>query len=226
MTTSAQTLHAFETEALALESALGKLTEADYARPTNCPPWSVKDLVVHIAQGLSWVGKLTATTKPVTLNEAADYYRRAVRKTSAYHQDIADRAQAEAASLPDGAAAARLLAERWREALWACASADGSEAVESASGVSSRTDMLTTRVIAHAAHGLDLALSLETTPWTTQAALDVMRPVFVSLFGGEPPVELGWDEPAFFACATGRRSLADGERTILGDRADAFPLLS
>jgi uncharacterized protein (TIGR03083 family) len=226
VTTAAQTLHAFETEALALESALGKLTEADYARPTNCPPWSVKDLVVHIAQGLSWVGNRTATAKPLTLHEPADFYRLAVRKTSAYHEDIADRAQAEAATLPDGAAAARLLGERWREALQGCASASGADAVESASGVSSRTDMLTTRVIAHAAHGLDLAISLGVPPWTTQAALDVMHPVYVSLFGGEPPAELGWDEPAFFACATGRRSLTDGERTILGDRADAFPLLS
>jgi uncharacterized protein (TIGR03083 family) len=219
-------LHAFETEALALESALGTLTEPDYARPTNCPPWSVKDLVVHIAQGLAWVGRLTATAEPRTLAEAADYYRRSVRKTSDYHQDIADRAQAEAAGMPDGATAARLLADRWREALRACASADGGEAVETPAGVSTRADALTTRVIAHAAHGLDLAISLEVSPWTTQAAFDVMRPVFVSLLGAEPPAELGWDQQTFFACATGRRSLTAGERAILGDRADAFPLLS
>jgi uncharacterized protein (TIGR03083 family) len=219
-------LQAFEAEARALDAVLDGLTETDYARSTNCPPWSVKDLVVHIAQGLSWVGKLTATAKPLTLGEAADFYRLAVRKTGAYHQDIADRAQAEAAGMPDGAAAAGLLADRWREALQACASADGDEPVESGSGVSSRTDMLTTRVIAHAAHGLDLAISFETKPWTTQAALDVMRPVYVSLLGAEPPAELGWDDQTFFACATGRRSLDDGERAILGDRADKFPLLS
>lgn len=219
-------LHAFETEALALESALGKLTEADYTRPTNCPPWSVKDLVVHIAQGLAWVPELAATTKPATLREPADMYRMPVRRTSAYHQDIADRAQAEAAGLPDGASAVGLLAERWRAALRACASADGDELVETHHGVSTRTDMLTTRVVAHAAHGLDLAISLGVPPWTTQAALDVMRPVYVSLLGAEPPAELGWDDQTFFACATGRRRLTDAERAILGDRADAFPLLS
>jgi uncharacterized protein (TIGR03083 family) len=219
-------LHAFEAEARALDSVLDQLAEADFARPTNCPPWSVKDIVVHIAQGLSGRrGTAPATTKPVTA-ETSDYYRRAERDTSAYRERTADNAQRESAGIPDGATAVRQLRERWQSTVEACRATDMSEAIETEVGVMTRDSLIATRVIAHAAHGLDLAISLGVPPWTTQAALDVMRPVYVSLLGGEPPAELGWDDQTFFACATGRRSLTDGEREILGDRADALPLLS
>lgn len=219
-------LQAFESEAQTLDSALNELTESDFARPTNCPPWNVKDLVVHIAQGLSeHRAAVPATTKPVTA-DTADYYRRAERKTAEYHERIADDAQRESAEIADGTAAARLLRERWQATVSTLQAVDMSDHLETLVGVMTRDALVATRVIAHAAHGLDLAISLGVLPWTTQAALDVMRPVYVSLLGGEPPAELGWDDQTFFACATGRRSLTDGEREILGDRADAFPLLS
>jgi uncharacterized protein (TIGR03083 family) len=219
-------LQAFEAEARALDAVLDGLTEADYARSTNCPPWTVKDIVVHVAQGLSeHRAAVAATAKPLTA-DTSDYYRRAERKTAEYHDRIADHAQRESAELPDGATAARLLRERWRATVSTLQDLDMSEHLETRVGVVTRDDLLATRVIAHAAHGLDLAISLEAKPWTTQAALDLMRPVYVSLLGAEPPAELGWDDQTFFACATGRRSLDDGERAILADRADTFPLLS
>lgn len=40
-------------------------------------------------------------------------------------------------------------------------------------------DWLRTRVIAVAAHGLDVAITLNRQPWTTAAALQVIRPVLV-----------------------------------------------
>ena len=59
-----------------------------------------------------------------------------------------------------------------------------------------------------------------------EAALKVMRPVFVELLGEEPPVSLGWDDGAFLAVATGRRVLTESERVLLGSRHERFPLLS
>jgi len=73
---------------------------------------------------------------------------------------------------------------------------------------------------------VDVAITLGREAWTTEAALGVMRPVFVELLGEEPPVSLGWDEGVFLAVATGRRRLTDGERAVLGERAERFPLLS
>lgn len=71
---TAAALQAFEAEGLALEAVLEELEEKDYDRPTHCPQWTVKELVVHIAQGLTEVGALPATRRPVELT-AADLYR-------------------------------------------------------------------------------------------------------------------------------------------------------
>ena len=51
-------------------------------------------------------------------------------------------------------------------------------------------DWVTTRVMSVAAHGLDVALTLGLPPWTTRSALDVTRPVLISLLGTELPAEL------------------------------------
>jgi hypothetical protein len=87
-------------------------------------------------------------------------------------------------------------------------------------------DWVATRVVAVAAHGLDVAISLGREGWTTVGALAVVRPVFVDLLGEEPSGELGWDDAAFLAVATGRRPLSEEEREVLGERAGRFPLLS
>jgi hypothetical protein len=87
-------------------------------------------------------------------------------------------------------------------------------------------DWVVTRVISVAAHGLDVAITLGRQPWTTGPALAIVRPVFVDLLGVEPPVSLHWDDLALLATATGRRTLTDPERVLLGPRHGLFPLLS
>ena len=87
-------------------------------------------------------------------------------------------------------------------------------------------DWAATRVIAVAAHGLDVAITLGWEPWTTEAALAVVRPVFVDLLGAEPTAALEWDNGTFLAVATGRRALTEAERVLLGSRRERFPLLS
>ena len=87
-------------------------------------------------------------------------------------------------------------------------------------------DWVVTRVMSVAAHGLDVALTLGSQPWTTPPALDVTRPVLISLLGAQPPAELGWDDRTLLAAGTGRRALTPPERAVLGSLQDRFPLLS
>ncbi len=83
---------------------------------------------------------------------------------------------------------------------------------------------LATRVVALAAHGLDVAITLELPPWTTPPALAVMRPIFLSLLGRAAPVD--WTDQRLLQVATGRAQLTDRDRVELGPAAGRFPLLS
>ncbi|MEQ4209909.1 maleylpyruvate isomerase N-terminal domain-containing protein [Actinopolymorpha sp. B17G11] len=219
-----EVLEAFRDEAEALDSVVEKLSADDFRRPTNCPPWDVKELIVHIAVVLPPYPLRVADSSTPDITEPADYYRRPDRTRPDYHGGIAARAVETAAEIADGAAAGRLLAERWRTAWRDWSERDLSGLVTLSVGTSRLDDYIVTRVISHAAHGLDLALSLGVEPWTTGRALAVMRPVFVSLLGAEPPTH--WSDQALFERATGRRGLDREDRAALGACADRWPLLS
>jgi uncharacterized protein (TIGR03083 family) len=229
---SSSVLEAFRDEAVALDAVLAGLDEDDFARPTTCPPWNVKELVVHVADVLPRAGvlrdasaSLVGTAPPaLDLSEPADYYRQPGRGTPANRRDIVEKAQVSAAEVADGRSAARLLHETWQSAFAEWSTTDLARLVRLPVGVMRLGDYAVTRLISHAAHGLDLALSLGLDPWTTPSALAVMRPVYVSLLGGEPPA--GWGDQDFFARATGRIPLTAAERAALDGRADRFPLLS
>lgn len=218
-------MRAFEAECQALQAAVDGLDDADFERPTNCPPWTVKELTVHIAIGLPT--EPPVVDKARTLHEPADYYRRPERATAEYHQAIADHTQAATATLPSGQASVELLRERWQSAYRSWLAIDPGAMVELPAGVSRMDDYVVTRVIAAAAHGLDLAISLDRAPWTTDEALVLIRPVFVSLWGKPPPDPLNWDDQRFLAVSTGRAAtLSAAERELLGCDADMLPLLS
>lgn len=221
-----QILEAFQIEAEGAQRVIDDLDEADFGRPTNCPPWNVKELIVHMAMCLPPPGAPPQATTEATLNEPADYYRRPERGTAEYHQQIAEAAQEAAVELAGGAAAATLFRQRWRATFDAWTTSDLQRVVQPSAGAIRLSDYIVTRVISNAAHGLDLAISLDRVPWTTRSALGLMRPVFLSLLGGPPPDDLGWDDQAFFAHATGRQVLTPADRARLGARASAFPLLS
>jgi hypothetical protein len=75
-----------------------------------------------------------------------------------------------------------------------------------------------------AAHGVDVAMSVGWTPWTTREALGVLRPVLVDLLGREPPED--WTDQDLLELGTGRRPLRAGDLEALGEHAGRFPLLS
>jgi uncharacterized protein (TIGR03083 family) len=226
------TLTALAEESRTLSGVLRGLAAADLDRPTNCPPWSLAELVVHIGMSIEVGDDDPPPAAPGRAPaSAADYYRRPERDTYQYRQANVDRTQIVAAEILTGLPAGSSVADWFDEAAAAAVAELGRrdlDQVVALSGVGPMrlADWVATRVISVAAHGLDVALTLGRPFWTSQPALQTITPVLVSLLGNPPPAQLRWDDQTLLAVGTGRRPLTDDERTTLGDAQHLFPLLS
>jgi uncharacterized protein (TIGR03083 family) len=221
-------LAALDDETRALSAVLGRLDPADFGRPTNCPPWNLDQLVVHIAMSIHVRDdELPAAAPGSVLATAADYYRRPERDTPAYRRSNVDRVVEVAGEVLAGTTAARWFDDVSRETVSRLGRLDlGRPLRFPGRRPMTLADWVATRVMSVAAHGLDVALTLDREPWTTRAALDVCAPVLIVLLGAPPPAELAWDDHALLAAGTGRRALTPPERAVLGPLQDRFPLLS
>ncbi len=66
---------AFRDECVRLAAELRDLTEADLDRLTNCPPWTVRDLIAHVHTGVGRLaGMLAAPAPPRARVDAAGYF--------------------------------------------------------------------------------------------------------------------------------------------------------
>lgn len=215
-------------ECRALSSVLRELAPAEFATATNCPPWDLRELVVHIGDSIRGTGDQFTPAEPDDQPlSAADYYRRPQRATPAYRQRNVDRTQTLARTVPATVSAAQWFDDVSRHTLATLDRRDLDQVVLiPGRGAMRLADWVTTRVISVAAHGLDVAITLGRTPWTTPSALHVSHPVLVDLLGGQPPELLGWDERDLLVAGTGRRPLTGPQRDVLGRSAERFPLLS
>jgi uncharacterized protein (TIGR03083 family) len=221
-------LTALREESRALSAVLRQANPADFDRPTNCPPWTLNELVVHIAMSIHLGDdEFPAATPHSGVVAAADYYRRPERDTADYRQSNVDRTQKAASDVLARTSAARWFAQISQDTVLRLSRLDLARVVQIPScGPMKLADWVLTRVISVAAHGLDVALTLGLQPWTTRPALHVTRPVLISLLGAEPPAQLSWNDQTLLAAGTGRRSLTHDDRTVLGPLQDRFPLLS
>ena len=222
-------LTALHDESRALSAVLRQADPGDFGRPTNCPPWNLNELVVHIAMSihLGDDDELPAAAPGAAVMSAADYYRRPERDTSDYRQSNVDRTRKEARDVLARMPAARWFDEVSQDTVMRLSRLDLGRFLQIPScGPMKLADWVVTRVMSVAAHGLDVALTLGLEPWTGRAALEVTHPVLISLLGAEPPARLGWDDQTLLAAGTGRRALTQHERAVLGSLQDRFPLLS
>ncbi|WP_020574482.1 maleylpyruvate isomerase N-terminal domain-containing protein [Actinopolymorpha alba] len=217
---------ALTAEGRAMSEALRDVSEQEFARLTNCPPWTLAELVVHTADSVR-SGDFPRAPEAATPREAADYYRRPERSTTEYRQLNVERTQRHARILVGHTTAPEYFDSMVHSIVTWADEVELERVVEiNRVGAMRLGDWLLTRVISLAAHGIDAAMTLGRSPWTTEPALRVTRPVLVALLGGEPPVSLDWDDQQFFEVGTGRRSLTEHERSELGSQAGRFPLLS
>lgn len=220
-------IRALELECRAMTTFLLDLAEEDFARLTNCPPWTLKELVVHTRFSINVPHPMPSPAVGARLCEAADYYRRDERRTDEYRTRNVRIAQELAAQQPTGRAAAEdlvLAAERLVSRL------EGEDlgALVAYGETAALTfgDFVLTRLLAVAAHGIDMAIAMRHAPWTQRETAQLLAPMLLSLLGQPLPPTLGWDDQHVLESGTGRRPLTERERAQLGRLADAFPLIS
>jgi uncharacterized protein (TIGR03083 family) len=220
-------LAALRQETEAFSAVVRTLDPAQFAQPTNCPPWDLRELVVHTAASAAIRRRFPSADPRSVPSSAADYYRRPERDTRAYRQRNVDQTVELSRRVLAGTSPARWFDEVTHDALTKLNQDDRNRVVLiSEHGAMRLADWVITRVISVAAHGLDVALTLDRQPWTTSLAMNVIRPVFVDLMGAEPPTTLNWDDQTLLATATGRRLLTADERALLGTVGERIPVLS
>jgi uncharacterized protein (TIGR03083 family) len=201
-----------------------ELPEEAFSTPTRCPPWDVRVLVGHMVRDLDRVLTYLADPAPeVATTDAVTYWRsydpRAEGpRISASSVEVADR-YATPAALVDGfdSTVRRCLEDAGRE--------DPARVLGTRLTSIRLDEFIKTRILEVGVHGLDLAAALGRRPWLTPPAASAVLSILIALSGNDPAPALGWSDLTFIETATGRRPLTDAERSVLGDGADAFPLL-
>ncbi len=201
---------AFRDECARLVVVLRDLDETDLDRPTDCRPWTVRDLLAHIRAGVGRLaGMLAAPAPPHAEVDAAGYFG-AAKFTPPVDAERIDSGRRQGRDLA-AAALADDVDRLWRATLDAVDAEPADRVVRTRHGdAMTVVEFLRTRVVEVGVHGLDLAAALDRPPWLTPAAATVVADL---LTGGRPvPAALGWDRLTLIRKATGRAALTPEER--------------
>jgi uncharacterized protein (TIGR03083 family) len=211
-------LEAFRAESHALATAAADWTDRQWALPTRCPPWTVRDLLGHVRVGAARLPGMLAGEPPVrALVSARQYYRPDERFSSATNAARVSTAREQAAAWPDGRALAGDYAITWQEAYRSCAAEPADRVVRTRHGDAMLlSDFMVTRVVEVAIHGLDLAAALDCGPWLTTAAGSVLEELITGRLDSTSRA-LGWEQGTFIEKAAGRQPLTAMERQALTD---------
>ena len=167
---------AFGLESARLAEVAAGLDDAAFARPTRCDPWTVAELLFHVAMTMRRLPGMIAAPAPsrAALVCAADYYRPDQRFSAATNADRIESARRGAAGLDGAAGRARDVREARQQAWAAMRDAPPGQVVQTRHGDPMLlAEFLRTRVLELAVHGLDLAAALDREPWMTAAAAGV-----------------------------------------------------
>ncbi|MCG5440135.1 maleylpyruvate isomerase N-terminal domain-containing protein [Micromonospora sp. PSH25] len=204
---------AFSAECARFTEILAELTDDDLNRPTDCPPWNVRDLIAHTRTGAGRLTDMLAVpASPRAEVNAAGYFGAAKFTAEVDADRIAD-GQREALQV-GRAALATEFDRAWRDTEAAVAATQPDRVVRTRHGDAMRLDeFLRTRVVEVGVHGLDLAAALGRPPWLTPPAAVVIAEL---LTGGRPtPAGLSWDRLTLIRKATGRAVLTAAERAAI-----------
>ncbi|MEH1098433.1 maleylpyruvate isomerase N-terminal domain-containing protein [Micromonospora sp. CPCC 205561] len=204
---------AFRDECERLGDELRGVDGADFDRPTDCRPWTVRELLAHVRTGARrLVDMLAAPPPPHAEVDAARYYG-AAKFTPPVDAARIDSGRREGREL-DGPALVADFDRAWRGALDAVDAAPPGRVVRTRHGdAMALAEFLRTRVVEVGVHGLDLAAALDRPPWLTPGAAAVVADLLTG--GRAVPAELGWDRLTLIRKATGRAGLTDRERSVV-----------
>ena len=226
----AAVLDALETGYRRVTDVVTGLGEAELMRPTGCAGWAVADVLFH--QLLDAQRALVAFATPVT--EPPD------RDDVTYWAEFTPQPGEAGAQARAGAAAharfVRLaasayppgtLARVWSEtAAAACRAARACQAagVATQGHVLRPADFTATLAVETAVHYLDLTVDLPSSPPPDPVSLTLVRRVLEGLLGS--PLPASWGDASAAVKGTGRVSLTDEDRAVLGPLADRVPLFT
>ncbi|MGI5519828.1 maleylpyruvate isomerase N-terminal domain-containing protein [Micromonospora sp. CA-259024] len=204
---------AFSAECAQLTEILAELVDADLDRPTDCPPWSVRELIAHVRTGVGRLTDMLAAPAPPRAEVDAAGYFGAAKFTPEVDADRIAGGRRDARQV-DRAALASELDQAWRATDAAVAAAPPDRVVRTRHGDAMLlTEFLRTRVVEVGVHGLDLAAALGRPPWLVPPAAAVIADL---LTGGRPaPAGLSWDRLTLIRKATGRAALTASERAAI-----------
>lgn len=203
---------------------LFELTPEEFAKPTRCEPWDVKDLAAHLYRNMFRIpAALDRDPDGEPDTDGVTYWTS--YDPAADSPAIAQHAHETAASYDSGRDLAVAFEDLWRTALERARGEDPARVVQSWWGPRLRLDeFLKTRVLENVVHGLDLTDAVEGPPIASNAGMEMVTGILEGILGGPPPSR--WTSLEFIEKGTGRSSLTDEDTRELGPNAARFPLLS
>jgi uncharacterized protein (TIGR03083 family) len=210
-------------ESRRVAALLRGLQENDFALPTRCRPWDVKDLAAHLYRSLLRIPTVLDAEPPESADtDSVTYWRSYDVPTDA--PVIEAHARETASEYPSGHYLARAFDELVRDAVARARRADPGRLIRVWWGPTLRLDeFLKTRVLEVVVHGLDMTHALGRDPIASDEGLQMVRVTLEGLIGGPAPAR--WSDVELIEKGTGRAALDDGDAQELGAAAESFPLL-
>ena len=217
-------LDILEDECSRVVDALRTASEDDFARPTRCTALDVKGLVGHLWRDVDRLATcLDLEPAPTPTCDATTYFR--AYDPVADAPNIAAQSLEVAGRYETGAAALAAFDEHRAACISLVRPLAPERLVRTRIATMRLDEFVKTRVLELAVHGFDLADALGSPPWLTSGGEAVTMALLSGLLGEPVPPSLAQDPVDFIEKGTGRRALSDADRSILGGRADRFPLL-
>jgi len=207
----------------AVTAAVSSLSEDDWARPSRCRGWNVRDVVFHLL--LDPQRALVAFASPTTEDPTSDFmtYWHPYKPGTEAAQRHAEFVRRVAAAYPRPSGLAELWTETSEAALRAAAVVSPTGRVETQHLVIAVPDFLATLTVEAALHHLDLTVKLDHPPPVPPAALEIVRMTLDGLLGMALP--MAWDGATYALKGSGRMELDGNDRVRLGPLLERFPLL-
>ena len=200
------------------------LSEDDFARPTRCTAWNVKELLGHMWRDIDRINFAIEHPADEVDADAVSYWTRYDPVGDA--PDVAARGKETADRFATGSELAQDWDRHWRDTIDRARLLPPDRIVVTWGPKLTLVELVKTRVLEITVHRLDLDDALGHKGWGTDQAVAIVDEILVGLLGQDPPPELEWDAIEFIEKGTGRQPLTDEEREALEELADRFPLLA
>lgn len=218
----------------ALFDVVDHLFVDDWCRPTRCEPWTVAELVAHIAGTFPWAGSwLTNDAPGPAVLDRSSMWRALPRRRRGTRDGMAAAIIDSARTRSDGRSNSEITDDLRASIDGFLATASTVEPDDLAhcpmfgdGFVLPVREVMANRVLEAGVHLLDLQHAVGRNEALPTGAHVVVRSILDGLLGSAPPDGLAWDGTAYALKGTGRLPLSRHERATLGSHADLFPLLT